>query len=432
MGTAKETGHEYEQRVKWFRDAGFGMFIHWGLYSLLGHGEWAQWRENIHPQEYRKLAYEFNPINFDPHSWIELAKKGGAKYVVFTTRHHDGFSLWDTKVSDFKSTNFSTQRDFVAEYINAVRDAGLNVGLYYSPMDWSWPGLNLKLPGDDPLAWQKFVEKGPEYDTQAWGRFCEYVHEQVRELMTNYGKIDLLWYDGCWYQTPEQWQSHKLNRMVRDLQPHIVINNRAGIEEDYDTPENEMPIGIKPQSRPWEVCMCMNDSWGYIPGDQCYKTPQQLINTLVRVRSGGGNILLNISPDATGKIPLKNIENFQIIGKWLKDNGESFYGATLAKVSTHGTGYYAQPGLLTAKPESNTIYYHILRYLGKNDHCVKVDASITSASLLIDNSKVEYEQNGKMVYFKNLPKHAPDPWITVIKLQYDPSTASSAWTKNFV
>ena len=427
-----ESPRNYEERIEWFQDAGLGMFVHFGLYSVLGRGEWAQWREDIHPLEYAKLAKKFNPKKFDAAALAQLAKDGGAKYVVFGTRHHDGFSLWDSKVSDFTSAKTAARRDFVTEYVKAVRKAGLKVGLYYSPMDWSWPVFNMKLPQANPLAWQEFVEKGPKYDALAWARMRDYAHEQVRELMTNYGKIDLLWYDGCWYQTAEEWKSKELNVMVRKLQPHIVINNRAGIVEDYDTPENELPLNINPQQRPWEACFCMNDTWGYMPGDINYKTPRQCLYTLLRVRTAGGNFLLNVSPKADGSMPRQCSMIFETVGAWLKRNGESVYGCGLAEMSSHGTGFFAQPGIMTCNPHRNSIYYHILRWLGGSEHCAKIDAKIISAKLLCNGQKVKYKQVGRMVYFSDLPRKAPDNLDTVIKLRYDPATVNSAWAKTFV
>ena len=428
----KESLAVYEKRMKWFRDAGLGMFIHWGLYSEFGHGEWAQWREDIHPLEYAKLAEKFLPNKFNADELAQLAKDGGAKYVVFGARHHDGFSLFDSKVSNFTSVKAPAKRDFVAEYVKAVRKAGLKVGLYYSPMDWSWPCFNMKLPPNDKLAWQKFVETGPSSYPKEWKDMQRYAHEQVRELMTNYGKIDLLWYDGCWYQTAEQWKSKELNSMVRKLQPHIVINNRAGIVEDFDTPENEIPLNITPQQRPWETCLCMNDTWGYISGDINYKSIRQCLSTLIRVRSASGNILLNISPKGDGSIPKQCKDTFLGLGNWLKVNGESIYGCGIAEMCPHGTGFFAQPGIFTGRHDRNMIYYHILRYLGKNEHCAKIDAKVTSAELLHDGSKVKIKQIGRMVYFLDLPKKAPDTFDTVIKMRYAENSAVSAWTKNYV
>ena len=365
MAKKRESKADYENRMKWFRQASFGVFIHWRLYSMLGHGEWAMWREDIHPDDYAKLAKKFNPKNFNAKAWAKLVKESGAKYVVFTTRHHDGFSLWDTKTSDYNSTKTIAKRDFVAKYVKAIRAAGLKVGLYYSLTDWSWPQFNMDIGGDQ-LGWQKFAKNGPGYDPVAWKVFVKYMHEQVRELMSNYGKIDLLFYDGCWFQTPQQWKSAQLNAMVRQLQPHIVINDRAGLKEDYDTPENELPLHLKPTQRPWETCYCMNDTWGYLPGDKNYKTARQCLYALLRISGAGGNFLLNTSPKADGSMTAQNTKILQTMGQWLAKNGESVYGCKLAEMAPHGTGYFSQPGLVSSlgvHPHDSHIFISLSKIL---------------------------------------------------------------------
>jgi len=428
----KETDDKFEKRVKWFRDAGLGLFIHWGLYSLLGHGEWAQWREDIHPLEYAKLADKFNPRKFNAKTWAKLARDMGARYVVLTTRHHDGFSLWDSYVSEYTSMKTAAKRDFVAEYVNAMRNEGLKVGLYYSLMDWSWPVFNMKHAEKDPLAWQKFAEKGPAYDPKGWKVFVKYVHEQVRELMSNYGKIDLLFYDGGWNQTAAQWQSRKLNSMVRSLQPQILINDRAVTREDYTTPENEIPLHLEPRKAPWEVCYCVNDTWGHIPSDKNYKTARQCIHSLLRVRSAGGNLILNAEPKGNGAMTVQFTKIMQHLGQWIKKNGESIYNCRLAAMADHATGFFSQPGLVTANPAKNRAYYHILRWLGGNEHCVKIDAQITSAKFLHDGRKLNFSRKGRMICFHDLPDKSPDNVDTVIKMTYKSGTAKFKWKRSYV
>jgi len=423
---------EQDRRVQWFRDAGFGMFVHWGLYSILGHGEWAKWREDIPTNEYARLADNFHARRFDARALARLAREGGAKYIVFGARHHDGFALWDSSVSNFTSIKSPAGKDFVAEFVQAARAEGMRAGIYYSPLDWSWSDLNGVTSEREPLGWQDFCTNGHKLYPQEWARFTRYVHEQVRELMTNYGPIDLLWYDGCWYQSAEDWRSRELNAMVRKLQPNIIINNRSGLPEDYDTPENEIAINLEPSARPFETCLCMNDSWGYIPGDQNYKTVFQCLHVLLRVRTAGGNLLLNTSPDAEGSMPDPAVNIFKQIGRWLSVNGSSVYGCGLAAMSQHGTGFFSQPGILTARPSENRIYYHILRWLGKDEHCVKLNAKILSARLLCDGSPVSFRQSGRMTYLQSLPAAAPDPLDTVVELSCEPNSARSHWEKTFV
>ena len=220
-------------------------------------------KERIPKAEYAKLADRFRPGKFDAHEWVKIAREAGMRYMVLTTRHHDGFSLFDSQVSDFTSVKTAAKRDFIGEYVEACRNAGMPVGFYYSLLDWRWPAY-----------WD-----GPKKDPEGWKEVRDYVHSQVRELMTNYGKIDILWYDGSWPHSAEDWEAQKLNEMVRSLQPGIIINNRSGIPGDLETPEQR----IQGHERPWETCMTMDDLWwGYHPGDANVKSPTQLVRTLVK------------------------------------------------------------------------------------------------------------------------------------------------------
>jgi alpha-L-fucosidase len=233
-------------RLEWFHDARFGMFIHWGLYAIPARGEWAMFQEKIPAEEYAPLAKRFRPRSFDADAWVGLAKEAGCKYIVLTTRHHEGFCLFDSKVSDFTAPKTAAGRDFIAEYVRACRRAGLKIGFYYSLLDWRFPAYY----------------DGPEKDPEGWKRHVRYSHAQVCELCTQYGRIDLLWYDGAWVPWAEGeakvnyapkgdvWRAEELNAMARELQPHIVINNRAGTLEDYDTPEQH--IKASEAGRAWE------------------------------------------------------------------------------------------------------------------------------------------------------------------------------------
>ncbi len=245
-------------RTKWFSEARFGMFIHWGIYSIPARGEWVMNVEQIPAGEYALFSDEFNPDRFNADEWVNLAKKAGMKYIVLTTRHHDGYSLFDSKVSDFTSVKRKAKRDFVAEYVKACRRAGMKIGFYYSLLDWRWPAYF----------------NGPLKDPEGWAKLVEYVHTQVKELCTQYSKIDILWYDGEWIpeikhnrtltkqeqslEIARYWRSEELNAMVRKLQPRIIINNRSGLPEDFDTPEQY--IAPSDPGRLWESCMTMNDN----------------------------------------------------------------------------------------------------------------------------------------------------------------------------
>ncbi|MBI4024433.1 MAG: alpha-L-fucosidase, partial [Verrucomicrobia bacterium] len=248
----EKQGKAPEKFIRWFREARYGMFIHFGLYSILGRHEWALCYERIPFEEYRKLARRFNPKHLDVRAWADLARKSGMRYACLTTRHHEGFALFDTQASDFNSVNSPARRDLVREYVEACRNTGLGVGLYYSVADWGDPGF---------LA-------GPRRDPKAWKRFVRIVHEQLRELMTRYGRVDYLFYDGC--PPPKTWGCATINAEIRRLQPHILISSRCGLDEDVISAEGHT---ISDPGKLWESCLTTNSSWGYNYGDDDWKTP---------------------------------------------------------------------------------------------------------------------------------------------------------------
>jgi len=390
----------YEQRLKWFHQARFGMFIHWGLYSLLGRGEWVMFQERMRPADYAKLADRFNPRSFDPNAWARLAKDAGMKYMVLTARHHDGFCLYDSKVSDFTSTKTRAERDFVAEYVKACRKAGLKVGIYYSLLDWRYPGY--------------FKYKTNKKSADAMREQC---HEQVRELMSDYGKVDLLWYDGCWLNHDPKtadtdfWQPKKLNAMVRKLQPAIIINNRSGSKEDLDTPEQHVTAS-KP-GRGWESCMTIADScgWGYVKNSPNMKTVTQLLQNLVIAATGEGNLLLNVGPKPDGSIRREETVRLHAMGEWLKANGEAIYGSQRCEL--HG----GMVGLWTRK--GRTGYLNVCRWPGEELVVPLIKTNVKSAKILATGKKVKVrrEYNGRLV-LSGMPKTPPDKNITTIKVEF--------------
>ncbi|HIE13637.1 TPA: alpha-L-fucosidase [Candidatus Bathyarchaeota archaeon] len=380
--------------IEWFKQARFGMFIHWGVYSILARGEWVRLVERIPSSQYESLAYKFNPKKYNPEEWVALAKEAGMKYMVLTTRHHDGFSLFDSEVSDFTAPRTGAGRDLVAEYVDACRKAGMKVGFYYSLLDWRYPAYF----------------KGPYKDPEGWSEFLNYVHTQVKELCTNYGKIDILWYDGKWPWSAEDWKAEELNSMVRNLQPEIIINNRSGISEDFDTPEQKIQPPTDP-NRMWETCMTMNDNWGYSAGDHNWKTVRQLIQNLVRCASGGGNYLLNVGPKADGRIPNPSIRRLRKIGAWMEVNGESIYGSE--RCPFRG----GMVGLTTAK--GNIVYLHVFRWPGREITIAYVKNRILAAEILANAQKINVVQDGDRVFLLDLPNRPPDPYDTVIKLELD-------------
>ena len=402
----------YQERLKWFHEARFGIYIHFGLYSLLGRGEWTMYSERIAPKDYEGLADRFNPSPDAAMEWCTLAKQAGAKYVVLTTRHHEGFCLFDSKYSDYTSAKHGCKRDIVREYVEAARKCGLKVGLYYSLLDWRFPGYF------EP-------EKYPESKAQ----LVDYIHNQVRELMTNYGQIDLLEYDGGWMPdlNPDKeyrinfWRARELNAMVRELQPGIIINNRSGLEEDLDTPEQV--VKASRPGRGWESCMCIGDScgWGYTRFNPNMKTPEQLIQHLVQAAQGEGNYLLNIGPMPDGHVRTEEIERLTVVGQWLKRNEEAIRNSQRCELIGS-----SQPGLVDLNLQGvwtrrgNTAYWCIFRWPGHTATAVRVDARPVKAEFLVSGEPIDFDYNEKTGKLKltGLPTLPPDELCTVLKVEF--------------
>jgi len=388
-------------RMKWWHEAKFGMFIHWGLYSVIGHHEWAMEMEGIPVLQYQELAKVFKPQPQAARAWAKLAKQAGQKYMVMTTKHHEGFCNWDTKLTNYCAPKQGPGRDLVAEYVEAARAEGLRVGFYYSLMDWHHPD------GARCVS-----------DEAARKRFVEYTHGLIRELMSNYGKIDVLWYDVDWPLTPEQWESKKMNEMVFKLQPDIIVNNRNGLHGDFATPEQE--IRAERGGRAWESCMTMNDSWGYTEADDDWKSTKTIVRNLVTCAGGGGNYLLNIGPKPDGSVPEPSVKVLTEVGKWMSKNGPTIYEAEPCKASWHTFAGYTRQG--------NTLYIHVhfwpaqtagtkaLEYY-KPPTVVAIGglrAKVKSARLFASGQKVDFVQDDISVRFTGLPQKPPDDPVTVI------------------
>lgn len=362
---------ERERRTKWFLQDRFGMFIHWGLYSIPGRGEWVRSDEELSEEEYRKYFEEWNPENCDMKEWAKTAKEAGMKYAVLTTKHHEGFCLWDSRYTDYKTTNTRCRRDFVREYVEAFREAGLKVGFYYSLLDWQHPDYTVR--GDMYHPDRNRPECCAKEDKRDFNRYLDYMYGQVKELMTDYGKIDLLWFDFSYKNhIGRDWRAEELLSMVRSLQPDIVINGRleangesygtalsdepSVFTGDFTCPEMIIPpYGLKtPSGRavPWEACFTLNNNWGYAPFDLHYKSSSQIIKKLVECTSKNGNMIVNISPDGKGKIPEKQKKILAQVGTWMRKNGDSIYGCGMAeKLPKPEWGRYTQKG--------NKVYAHI-------------------------------------------------------------------------
>jgi alpha-L-fucosidase len=327
-----------KESLKWYLDARFGMFIHWGIYAIPARGEWVKQTESIREEAYQPFFESFDPVNYNPREWARAARQAGMKYAVMTTKHHDGFCLFDSKYTDYKATNTPAKRDLTREYVDAFRAEGLKVGFYYSLLDWHHPDYPIQ--GDRIHPFRNY----PEYQNHTGNlpRYADYIRNQVEELLTNYGKIDLIWFDFSYDEMRgEAWKATELVKMVRKLQPGILIDNRLGgnikaVEPeiyagDFASPEQIIPpegvTNEAGQSIPWEACITLNDYWGYAAADKNWKSPMTVVRTLVECVSKGGNLLLNVGPTAKGEIPLECMDILADVGEWMHQNGNSIYGS---------------------------------------------------------------------------------------------------------
>lgn len=363
----------YNKRIEWYKEARFGMFIHWGLYAIPARGEWVRSVEQMPEEEYMPFFEEFDPVDYDPKKWARAAKAAGMKYAVLTAKHHDGFCLFDSKLTDFKATNTKAGRDLVREYLDAFRAEGLKVGLYYSLLDWHHPDYPHYGDRNHPMRnceEEKNVERNFE-------RYLEYMHGQVKELCTQYGKLDIMWFDFSYKDdyndmTGEKWQATKLVNMIRTYQPDVIIDNRLEVSGegfgslatdhpsdfcgDFVSPEQIIPPnGLKDESGRdlmWEACITMNNNWGYCAKDKNFKPASTIIKKLVECVSKNGNMLLNVGPDAKGNIPAESLQILAEIGAWMKKNGASVYGCKNSPLPKPENGRITQNG--------NRLYYHVM------------------------------------------------------------------------
>lgn len=359
---------EIRERTKWFMEARFGMFIHWGLYSIPAKGEWMMSEAEMTVSEYKQYFDLFDPVDYNPREWVRLAKEAGMQYAVLTAKHHDGFCLFDSALTEYKATNTKAGRDLVREFVDACREEGIRVGLYFSIIDWSHPDFPKYGDRQHPMRNNEaYKDEKIDFD-----RYLEFMHGQVKELVTNYGKLDILWFDFSYDDMcGEKWKATELIKMVRKYQPDVIIDNRlegSGEEHgsiatanpliysgDFASPEQIIPPeGVRDELGemiPWELCATMNNHWGYCNFDHQYKSPEMLIRKLVECTSKGGNMILNVGPDAKGNIPKESVRILREIGQWMKKNQESVYGCGICELPKPEWGRYTQKG--------NVIYAHV-------------------------------------------------------------------------
>ena len=359
---------EIRERVRWWQGARFGMFIHWGLYSIPASGEWVMSEKEMTVEEYHKYFELFNPVDYDPKKWVRTAKGAGMKYIVLTAKHHDGFCLFDTAYTEYKSTNTKIGRDLVKEFVEACREEDIRVGIYFSLIDWSHPDFPKYGDRQHPMR-NNAAYKNEKIN---FDNYLTFMHNQVREIVTNYGKLDLLWFDFSYDELcGEKWKATDLINMVRKYQPDVIIDNRLeGSGEDHGSlvtgkptvysgdfvsPEQIIPTkgvtDINGNLLPWELCATMNNHWGYCNYDFEFKPAEMIIRKLVECVSKGGNFILNVGPDARGNIPNESLDILGEIGEWMDKNSESIYSCGQCELPKPEWGRYTSNG--------DTIYAHV-------------------------------------------------------------------------
>ncbi|MBU1734146.1 MAG: alpha-L-fucosidase [Verrucomicrobia bacterium] len=389
----------------WFAQARYGMFIHYGLYSLLERGEWVLNREEIPLAEYKQLANRFTAIKFDADFICDLAVRGGMRYIVLTTMHHDGFRLYDTKLTDFCTTRTAAGRDLVGELVKAARKRKLRIGLYHSLNNWH----------DKPDAVDALESKA------AYATFIKNTFARIRELVTKYNPIDVLWYDGWWPFDAKGWCAAEMNEMVRKIQPCILLNGRNGLPGDFATPEGHL-AGPQPW-RPWEACITTNSSWGYCRSDNAWKTPGQLVDMFITVAQGNGNLLLNIGPCGDGSAPKQAQKLIMTAGDWLRCYSECIFDTDrfiMHPQEREGyNGDWAMQGSFTIK--GNTLYMLVRRWPGESLTFGGLQCRIKKATLLgrTKHRLVKFVQQGTRVMVTGLPKTSPDPVCPVLRFDCD-------------
>ena len=380
--------------TSWFRHDRFGMYIYWGQYAMPARHEWVKYRERLTEERYNQYFELFDPDMYDAKEWARQAREAGMKYVVMTTKHHEGFCMFDSQYTDYKCTNTPAGRDLIREYVDAFRAEGLHIGFYYSLLDWHHPDFPIDMVHtrcDDPDAYAQ--NQGRDIR-----KYAQYMRDQIRELLTNYGKIDILWMD---YSYPgrehgwmrgkgkDDWESEELIAMIRSIQPDIIINNRTGIEQDLWTPEQYQPTTWPRHNETgelvtWEACQTFSGSWGYHRDELSWKSPEMLINLLIRTVSLGGNLLMNVGPTARGYLDYRAKAALKTYADWMRYNNKSIYGCTMADPALQAPNgcYYTQ------SEDGKRLYVHLVEYPFAFLELPGLAHKVRYAQFLQDNSEI--------------------------------------------
>ena len=421
----KETEAQKIQRMKWWTDARFGMFIHWGLYALPARHEWVKNAERMTNEQYQKYFEMFNPDLYDPKEWARQAKEAGMKYVVLTAKHHEGFCLFDSKFTDYKATNTPVGKDLIKEYVEAFRAEGLKVGFYYSVIDWHHPDYTIDryhpLRQESDTAYAR-LNKGRDMN-----KYREYLKNQVRELLTNYGEISIIWFDfsfpGKNGKGRADWDSENLLKLARSLQPGIIVDDRLDLKDvdggwDFISPE-QVKVAKWPEYNgkkiPWETCQTFSGSWGYYRDEYTWKSNAQLLELLIESVSKGGNLLLNVGPTARGTFDQRAQDRLKSMGEWMKLNSRSVYGCTEAPAEFEAPANT----VLTYNPVTKRLYIHLLAYPMGRINLKGMNDKIKYVQFLHDASEVKFsagsgEDAGTLSL--QLPMQKPPVEIAVLEV----------------
>ncbi|PKP04612.1 MAG: alpha-L-fucosidase [Bacteroidetes bacterium HGW-Bacteroidetes-6] len=396
-------------RMQWFADAKLGIFIHWGIYSTGKTSEsWAFHNKHITHSDYMEQIDEFTAVNYNPAIWADLIQKSGARYAVITCKHHDGVALWDTKMNNLSTEKSSpAKRDVLSPFVDELRKAGLKVGLYYSLIDWSYPDY----PG--------FLKDSSRYtiadDPMRWQRFLKFCHGQIAELLGQYNP-DLLWFDGDWEHSAEEWDASGIRKMILNNNPNTIINGRLQGYGDYDTPEQNFPVS-RPNLDYWELCMTTNESWGYYLGDTNFKTPYEIISIFADCISMGGNLLLDIGPQSDGTIPREQVEILTELGYWTHKHSEAIFESRAGISQGH---FY---GPTTISQDSTTLYLFLQGHQCGNVILKGLNNTIRSVEVLGNGTLLKHKVVGKISWSKvpglvyiDIPEGVQDKYMTVLKV----------------
>lgn len=408
---AQKNDSLYHDKMEWFKDAKLGIFIHWGIYAVNGISEsWSFFNGRISHEDYLKQVDGFSAEKYDPEFWAKLIKESGAKYSVITSRHHDGFSLWDTKFGSLNSINSAAKKDVLTPFVKALRKNDLKVGLYYSLPDWSHEDYT------------DFTREIKRYkisdDPNRWNKFLDYFQGQLTELGTKYNP-DLWWFDGDWEHNAEEWQADKVRKILLERNPKAIINSRLQGRGDYETPEQGPPV-VRPEAEYWELCYTMNDSWGYQHNDKDYKTPQQLLDVFVDCISQGGNLLLDIGPKADGTIPDEQIHILKEFGKWTSKHKDAIYGTRAGIPYDH---FYGPTAL---SKDKKTLFLFVKGNENGQIALKGIKNKIHSAWVVGNGTALNRKTVSKVYWndypgitFIDLPENTLDKYYTVVGLLLD-------------